>query len=438
MPPEQSNFAPEESKDVANNRQEVVEFSEPLSVPPLYIIEEPRVVTHKPEFDPAEELRAVHRVPAEMRRQALDEYTSRYVEQKEDLAVFQTQVMDLVRQNPDIDQMALYEYCRQRSDELGFSPKQRTTINWAIEGYCQRHALVEHYRQSYPDDYQLFEAIFKQPAHGAIEVITGPMTFYFRCHDPQDYTYIHSQKWVTGQAVNSDDFQEAMRSGGVSLGELSGILLAENSQGRRFDWAARSTMAHEEQHAFARLLTSTSRKVDVYDQRYRTYSELLGTFDPEEQARLITRYFRLIRMERIDMRAQDELLANFVEGRYGEEVIDDLLKPEREGGLYDYESQNIDHFSERFGQIVNQIGQDKSSMTYRIYTTVIHDEYRKLLESASTTLGNLLVMGYSRDQIIGLLLHEPLHRWRKVEGQLGGELAKSMRQFDGASMNGSV
>ncbi len=369
-------------------------------------------------FKPEKALAGVRRAGGAERRERYRAFKEKLAFQKEGLANIQEKVAEAIRARPDASLGQLYEVVRDFAPRYGLTLGQKEIARETLLAYRGKHIAVSRIRRKYPNDQELYRALFGKPPVGAVEVIEGPMTLYFRCHAVEDYARIHSQAFLEGRDPEEKDMLAASQSGGVSIGTslvpgLGGALIAENVQGRPFDQEAKAILAHEEQHAVYRLF-------------HRAAAEAQGAADafvdvaqaPDEPTRrqATRRYLRILR-ETGEARAKDEMLAYF-QGRHhsAAEVLGMLITSEADGGLYDYFSEAerqswVEHLSAAAGVQARGLVAEETER-------VLKDEYQRMLARGVAALVFLEQNGYSREQVIALLTIEPLRKWGKVATRL--------------------
>ena len=146
-------------------------------------------------FDPEKELSEIKTVPKEEKKKRLQEFKEKLAYQKEGLARTQEQLINVIRDNPDINWPELYGKALDLLTKYGAN-MQEDKVREILSRYHWRHLAVKEAREKFPDDDKLFEAIFGRPSRGKIEVMEGPVTLYFRCHNTNDYALISKQTFL--------------------------------------------------------------------------------------------------------------------------------------------------------------------------------------------------------------------------------------------------
>lgn len=393
-------------------------------------------------FVPEEGIERISKTGSRGRREALSEWKEKYAEQKETLASFQEEMIGRIRQNPDMH-LDNFRFIKERTNELGLTPLQKETILSIFNSYAEKHNEVAAVRKENPDDSELFEELFKAKPKGKIEIVEGPMTLYFRCYELEDYAVIHSQSFLSGNKVSEHDIKSANMSQGCSISTapikgLEGCIIAENRflmnksfqavegfpkvySSARNEWIdkeaakedidaeSEKTRIHEEQHAIKQLFSETLL-------RRNTFTELLAAKTEKDQEIWLSNYLRYVRQIIAEPRVKDEILAFFKEDSSPKDTYKNLVRSKKEGGLYDYLEVDESRMPSTFHYLL------KLESFKKLYSDtrdkIFREEYHALIENSIRNTVFLKKNGYTKEQVIGLLINEPLSKWAKVIGRL--------------------
>ncbi|MFQ5662179.1 MAG: hypothetical protein ACE5F2_02935, partial [Candidatus Paceibacteria bacterium] len=371
-------------------------------------------------FDPQLELRKVRyfskeeidNISSEKRRQIqkerIDRYKEQLLNQKKEIAEIQISFEKEIRNNPDISFEDLMSSLYMRAPKARLTSSQIDIFRSGLRSYALAHQDIELYRQEYPDDDKLFEACFGRLPKGEMEIIKGPMTFYFRCHNIEDYALIHSGKLDSEERLNEHDVTSANMSGGVKTSKsllpyFKGVVIAENSFGRSVN---KKTYIHEEQHAIHQLFEDERAMQDIF-------MSGLEKSSAKEQEKVLTSSLRRKR-EDFESRAKNEILAYFKDGTDTEQIKQILSKDKKYGGLYDYFK---DWYSRDGAKEANELidsGLNKD-LVDETFVNVFITEYRiDIIHPAVEAMQTLSDKGLAKEEIINLLINEPLSKWPKV------------------------
>ncbi|MGC9049164.1 MAG: hypothetical protein ACP5IX_03025 [Patescibacteria group bacterium] len=144
-------------------------------------------------FDPEEELKRIKKLHGREGLEEIEKYKEKLIYQKQGLTEMQDFLIQKIRENSDISFDNLNILVQDFAVKYGFSEKQKEITNDILHKYIVRHQAVDALRKKFPEDKRLFKFLFNRKPKGKIEILTGPMTFYIRCHNLEDYAWIHSQ-----------------------------------------------------------------------------------------------------------------------------------------------------------------------------------------------------------------------------------------------------
>lgn len=373
------------------------------------------------EFNPEEELRNIRRASKEERAEKLDKFKEKLSFHKEGLGQMQERLIQEIRKNPDASFEELYQMALQIGARYGMNEQQRETAKEILQTYTEKHAKIRELRERYPNDKDLYRALFGQNPKGRVEVITGPITFYFRCQNLDDYTRIDSQSFWRGTDITAKDRKEAKVTSGVSIATslipgLEGAIIAENSSsmggiGYAFKSLSgfHSIHPHEEQHAIKRLF---SDKVVEHS----TLERLESATTDKERERALKSYLRHRRQDYFENRAKGEILAYFKGGNdSAQTIVEILIKPQEKQGLYDFLADDEDYIKNR---LAGKLGSQFQNLIDKAVNEVYRVEYKQLLKDATRAIWQLKKTGHSTDKAISILIHEPLSKWKKAVERL--------------------
>ncbi len=358
-------------------------------------------------FNPEKELAEIKALPKKERKEKLQEYKEELAYQKEGLARTQEELINIIRENPDISWADLYSKVIEMMDKYGVTWKQEETIHEILSKYYWRHLAIKKARGQFPDENKLFEAVFGRPSNGKIEVIEGPVTLYFRCYNIKDYALISQQTFLEDRDPTWKEKRVAKTQGGVSINtslvrDLRGTIIAERAQGE-FDDNQQRIYVHEEQHAIKRLFNERPIKKP---KSYETEDLLVNLDD----------LCRREREQKAELKAKDEILAMMKEGRWSmEEVFYLLKKPGKKGGLYDYLAKDKEEIIKFYS---NNKSPDEKKKVIETVKQVFETEYHKLIKNGIRSFQDLIDNGYTMEQTIALLNAEPLVKWPKIVRRL--------------------
>ena len=392
-------------------------------------------VPSKKIFDPKEELKKVLKFPKEERRQVLSKWKEEYVGQRIELASLQADLIKLARENPHATREQLIAILNQRSREHHFTEEQMELAKSAIELYAEKHGIIQAIRAEYPDDRELFNAVFGIYPGGKVKIDVGPVTLNFICSNSVDFARLYHFDENTlavffalvrrlfgnktlGVSINSTPF----------LPELKGSIIAEDAS-MRTEKNGGDRTTHEEQHAFRRLLEEAARRIEIAKDINNAANDPVG-----REAEATEQEILLHCKENIEAQIEDELLA-FLKGRASDRevlsrmegyYIDKYLRIEKkilERDLSDAETRrasepNAKEKSERVRQLISRVIETLNSPKF--YTEIGEEVF-----SAAHAYGILNYrLGIPHEEIAALLAFEPLPKWIKLANRIVAQKEK--------------
>ncbi len=245
------------------------------------------------------------------------------------------------------------------------------------------------------------------------------MTFYFKCHDVNDFALIHSQSFIDGREPTQGQVETAAQYGGTAgittlVPGVNGSVIAENSSHYIFQKSPEQSdtvRTHEEQHVMNHLF------VEQFDEARDVISRFHESGTRGEKEAAVEDYLRYFQ-EKAEEESRDEILAYFKDGRSFDDILTTLSLKKNEGGGYDFLVEDRDMAEHNvallFGEEFRSFAKEKASGMYDA-------EYRGHLKTALQSVERLTKAGYDRDKAIALLVHEPLSRWDTAVGRILAE-----------------
>jgi hypothetical protein len=417
--------APNSEISIKENGQESVmpeKIEQPQTQPvetPIQEKNEPQVAetpTEKEEFAPKEALQKIKESPKEERRERLADFKERLALQKESLAKIQETMIVKIKENPDMSLEELKAIARDFAQKNDINTEQLNRTNEVLDRYVARHKLIKETREKYPDDRELFKALYGKYPDGKIEIVLDPLILTIRCHDVKDFAFIGYAGWMR------DDFKLTEKHlayveviGGSShmpckIPELQHSIVIENIE-KTSEESLKIARVHEEQHVIHELFER--KPIEGASVALEEMKERLSMAKTEKEVeKLFINGFRSERRKK-EWDTKTELLAYFKTSS-GPEVVSRVLKLKKEhGGIYDYFAKYTDP---KFVEKMMGAYEEK----YRIpiekgLKQVFETEYHQLIDGAINAFRYLLKDSkYSREQAIAILMQEPLDRWAKV------------------------
>ncbi|MFZ2886275.1 MAG: hypothetical protein WA021_00470 [Minisyncoccia bacterium] len=426
----------------------------PERVPPQRPERLPETADKPERFDPNWELRKILLCPTKERPAALKIWKEKYRAQKEGLAHLQSSMIAAIRQNPDITTDELFKMVGEQGETFEMSANQYILAMRLVGLYVARRRQLREIRENYTDDRDLFAAITGQPPNGEITIETHPIQFHILCNTLHDFALLSKAHERKQQNVIFKDLYRVRSNLGQTIKQthiegLDGAVTSVNlSRAGRilggFKANPERTRKHEEQHVLANFfqpliddynfrasiemrealkkspsLLSREKVKRYVDPDYHAAARASTAIDKRESTsashEVATRYLRELIKKLLDTLAQDEILAQFAGGRdkkYIQSVLDISLWG---GGTYTFDTKVLNYIMEE------RTAQNRMSVTDRQYKRALNAAksgtrkmYRSLVRDGVDALFELQRRGYSDSNIIGILLPEPLQRWKRV------------------------
>lgn len=257
-----------------------------------------------------------------------------------------------------------------------FSEKQLEAFRNGIERYLERRQIIEKYVEHYEGDWEnFFQDVFQFSPHGKISVEPGGIVINIICHDIEDFGELYyerpyhslpeKEKKGVDQIAGFYPFKRGV------IPELHGLIAVEKREESEFD-IGNKIAVHEEQHAIKNFFERETAGEKYFDQRIK--DEVLAFYK-----------------DGTDLYAIKETLCGHAAYRH---VFDDFLRH------YRIKSQEADSLD----------GEDEA----------VKSEYEKLIWESTEAVRKMTGKGLKRNEIVHLLLQEPLSAWPKMAERIVG------------------
>ncbi len=125
-------------------------------------------------------------------KQRINMFRENLTLQKETTAILFETLYDMVWQNPSIESSELTQTARNFAQTARLPTEHVETLISGIQKYVDEHKTVLSYRELYPSDDELFEALFGSQPAGKIEVGIMPMNIMIQVYNRLDMETIYS------------------------------------------------------------------------------------------------------------------------------------------------------------------------------------------------------------------------------------------------------
>lgn len=368
-------------------------------------------IEEKEAFDQVKEYKKVQKIlesnqGPEVNKRAIKEYKKEVMKQKEGIAELQESLRKNIENNPELLVEKLMEKVENRAGEIRLTNKQKETFKEFLEAYAQKHKAVKSAREKYPNDKELFGACFGFEPKGKIKMEQCPMSFYFKCSNPEDFTGVLERSMGGNLSAYTRDIITRMAKAATVqdyslIPGLNGLLIVENSKIMESRQEADEAKVHEEQHVLYNLFREKSVKGDIKEKMQQAKNK-------QEKAEAIVDYLRIYRRESMPgYRPKDEILAYYRQGEDLKKTLKRLSATKEEGGGYDYFFKKKESILKAVEKDFGVAGEEAEGVAKKVF----RDEYKEVLARGIKSLNDLESMGKSRDEIVELLMKEDLEQW---------------------------
>ncbi len=359
-------------------------------------------------FSPEAELARIRSLPKEGRREALDKFKENLATQREALANCRVFIERCIEFNHDVPKKKLVGLIGKFSTQYGFTEKQKQITEQLIDGYYTNRQRALEIRERFPNDTALVKELsdieFDNTAK--FDISTGPMSI--------DIT---TNGFNAGRIFqNSKNIVIKLQFGGFAAKSqhkqpVPYIVINKSNfwQGRL---RHRDALIHEYEHQKNRLFREIFEKQADPSEEILIFSQYESEQDPELKKGLLEAYFRLRRRGALQ-HAKDEIIAMKKDG--GSYSYDFFFMKDK--SPYDYLTYVRDWEAKK-----------NDSLWQETAERILVDGYRKVLESAVSAFDRLKKEGgYTRDEIIAMLVDRPLPEWPKTAKRLLEQKVKKLK-----------
>ena len=389
-------------------------------------------------------------VPATQNKETTEEAKRKNekIEELEKLAAMQKRFGGAIRANPDIKLIELDEILKNFEKEFGLKQEHKEIFYSVFLNYKEKQQAMKVLSEQYPDANALYEKIFGQKPKGHISVknsTESPFMFYFECDDDEDFIRIYEVLYF-----RKSDFSDMESEEIKAIGDLArkawgvhDVLSIENdNQTQALSFGAGrntikgkaeqvGTFRHEEQHAIQNFIVVNFNM----EAAYWTLENNLRGLKPEnleqEAVKPLIKYWQVWRRF-WEEQAKNEILAH-CEGNSQNNlnhVLKSLTQRKQDGGMYDYfydyfqdyDLTNTGFLASVEWPVIKALGkeptiEDKMAIGKLIKETakkVFREEYDNIVQDAAKAASALRSQGYSAEELLGILKHEPLEKWPEI------------------------
>jgi len=349
-------------------------------------------------FDAQEELNNLKQFHGEEGLEKVKKFKEKLRCQRLGLARMENKVIEYLEQNNNLQEEELLSLISADIREYALNNEQIEALKNSIKEFVYKNNNINEVVNTCKDEKgeilsnKLYEKIFGKAPEGKVEAIVNSYSIYFRPSTDNDYCYVASAAYKKRRSLTEKDMKYAKSGGGMKLDsypnkKLNGLISIENAFFFNNPEASNNIMIHERKHVINGVLGKYFNMPDN-DEVFRKYQESIreGKMKNENGEN----EFIILNRENLDIekRIKDEICAYFKDGSSPKYISRLLLQ---DNTIYDYAySYNLN-------------GSDDFDL-----------EYLDLVEDGITAFAEFINKGYKVDEVINLLLPEPLNKWPKI------------------------
>ena len=367
-------------------------------------------------FDPEQELKNIRKLHGKEGQKAMRQFKEKLVYQRVGLARMQETLVKEIRQQPDRDFPQLNQIVENFAVQCGFTSEQKNTAQITLGKFREKHTVIKNILESSKNTKELFNKIFGRPPKGKVEIIQGPMTIFFKCRDPKDFTYIVTGAFQQNREPTTDELNNAEKFAGQKINktrvpELDGLIIVgkyHESTSPLIKAAEEDSYVHEEQHSIKELFESQVKLPNLKDEwffRVKNGEKSGGESD-------LKRYFEYGRQQAEEI-ARDEILAYLKGDNFSAEEAYEVLAEDEH-----YNKRMLEKKAEMIDELNRIWGKDSTAIIKKTADLVFGEDYKSLIRDGIKAFDKLKKNGLSSEQTIAILIQEPLTRWKRVANLL--------------------
>jgi len=286
------------------------------------------------------------------------------------------------------------------------------TVNRVTEVMFRCQRIIDYLKDKVNLN-ELFKGITGVYPAGKISVMSGNIALVFICEDNQDFcSLLLPGIYEMGCLLDDSEISRYFSSiGGCYIkktinGKMDKLVIVI----RKYDEImTRFIYYHEVQHAINNLFCPEEDNISLDD--FRILDDLfLGLFlDKKSFLKIIDLEFNSLR-NRAEGLAKNELLSHLRNERYYRNIFRTLARSGEFSGSYDYLSRT----RLLIKKVFNFVGFSKRDKVFLKIDSILRRDYIKTLRSAIEACIMLEKEGFSRGDLIGILIDKPLYSWKKI------------------------
>jgi len=372
--------------------------------------------TESDAFDPDEELKKVSEFTEEemkdttskerlaIKRVRLEEYKKMLAEQKIGIAKLNAELENKILSSENVNRKDLEEYILNQAGDCKLSKNQLEKYRSVLDKIEKRNSTIREFAQKYKGkDEEFFEALFGRKPLGTVNIEASSISFVVSCKDKRDYAWVWNAKFMEpGSAdANDDELRETESSHGhaneifVKIPELTHSVVTINesliaSHYSEPNKKIKEIADHEVKHIANRIINGefqelSSAQRGLSGNEASAMDEILSFMKSNDSIEGIRR--NLLGNEAYGYFERDR--ARFEEMKKGF-ISDTKISEESRGNILKMLDSEL-----------RKIEQDEK-------------KFKNHIEKALDVVAKLEKIGFSREEMIGLLQTERLNQWSKA------------------------
>jgi hypothetical protein len=366
-------------------------------------------------FDPEKELELITKITdPDLKKDSLEAYKKELFEQKIGIAKLIDELIETALKSPDLDSEKLKEIVYRRAPDLKLTSKQLAHFERAIDRYQKQHQIIKKYQEQLISGIEIYQKARGKYPEGEIDIKFRPLTINLEFSNWADYARFTLNKNKVSKKEIKSLKNEAGALVGFQVDDLTDSLVAlsPNYLLKETEPKKESTILHEEMHAMKRILLDTQ----LNDVAMRTTRrELTSAIEANDKDLVQEKFKTYLYYELLDYLNQlaDEVIAFYRDGTNINEIKNNLIT------YADYLPRIQKEIKESQSNWEKELGKFKDLVKKR--KNYLNSKLNEKINEMILAIKTLEENGYSRQEIIALLITEPPEKWLKWANRLSGK-----------------
>lgn len=357
-------------------------------------------------FDPEKELEEIDKITdRDLKKDSLSAYKKELFEQKIGIVNLINELIDTVLRSSDIESEELKKLVYQKAPNLKLTQEQLRYFERAISRYQKQHQLIKKYQEQNISGIAIYHKLLNKYPQGEVDIKFRPMTVNLEFSDWGDYTRFTLNKTKPSKKEIESQKNEWATLIGFDIGDLTDGVVAispKSLQGSAQE--KESDMLHEETHTMIRLLLDTQLNNEAMK---LIRKELALAIEADNKNLVQEKFKKYLYYELLDYLNElaDEVISFYRDGTNLEEIKDYLITvgvylPKIEKEIKESQSS----WKKELGKFKGLVNERQDYLSSQIV-----EKLNEMFEAIKKLEDN----GYSRQEIVALLMTEPPEKWLK-------------------------